>query len=254
MLASFPNPVRSYLLSWLLVYDAFRGASFKVRGDYTENLKASDCLAPLMTFMFDVLGHSAARPLNLDKAGFEPEHIRSYDIQVADGEPDERSMRWLLVHLFYLSLKYVPGLFKSWFRDCRSKQTTNAVESWMTKYFSPLVISESLDEVAEWAANQEPPEEDENELLVKVSRAAKEITAGYEVDELHASIAIRIPAQYPLEPVEVSGINRVAASESKWKSWIMITQGVINFSVCLTTITLLLRPVTDTKSDRMAVS
>ncbi|KAB5545912.1 hypothetical protein GE09DRAFT_968044 [Coniochaeta sp. 2T2.1] len=227
VLASFPTPIRSYLLSWHLVFDAFRTAASKVRGDYAEQLKATASLEPLLNFMFDVLGHSAARPLNLDKAGFDADHIRTYDLKTADGEPDERNMQWLLIHLFYLSMKYLPGLFKSWFLDCRSKQTKVAVESWMTKYFSPVIIAENLDEVADWAAKQEAPEDDEKELMVKVSRAAREVTAGYEVDELQASIAIRIPPGYPLESVSVVGIQRVAVSEKKWQNWLMITQGVI---------------------------
>ena len=100
-------------------------------------------------------------------------------------------MQWLLIHLYYLVLKFVPGLFKSWFIDCRSKQTRIAVEGWMVKHFSPIIVSEALDDVATWAESQEPPADDEKELVVKVSRAAKEVTAGYEVDESHAAIADR---------------------------------------------------------------
>jgi hypothetical protein len=46
-------------------------------------------------------------------------------------------------------------------------------------------------------------------------------------------IAIRLPANYPLEGVKVDGVNRVAVSEKKWTSWLMITRGVITFSVCV---------------------
>ncbi|KAK7750841.1 hypothetical protein SLS62_007240 [Diatrype stigma] len=230
LLAKFPTPIRSYLLSWHLVFDTFQAASFKVRGDYAENLKSGNYINPLMEFTFDVLGHSAAHALNLDKANFTEDDIRKYDLKLAEAETEERNMQWLLIHLFYLVLKYVPGLFKAWFIDCRSKQTKIAVHSWMTKYFSPIIISDALDEVASWAATQEAPADDENELIVKVSRAAKEVTAGYEVDELQASISIRIPPEYPLEGVTVNGINRVAVNEKKWQSWIMTTQGVITFS------------------------
>lgn len=231
VLVQFPTPIRSYLLSWHLVFDTFQAASFKVRGDYAENLKSAKYIGPLMDFTFDVLGHSAAHALNLDKANFTEEHIRKYDLKLAEAETEERNMQWLLVHLFYLVLKYAPGLFKTWFIDCRSKQTKIAVHNWMTKYFSPIIISDALDEVTSWAATQEAPADDENELIVKVSRAAKEITAGYEVDELQAAISIRIPPEYPLEGVAVNGINRVAVNEKKWQSWIMTTQGVITFSV-----------------------
>lgn len=230
-LARFPTAIRSYLLTWHLVFDAFQAASFKVRSDYAESLKSENYIGPLMDFTFDVLGHSAAHGLNLDRANFTTEHIRSYDLKLAEAESEERNMQWLLVHLHYLVLKYIPGLFKAWFIECRSKQTKIAVESWVSKYFSPIIISEALDDVAGWAASQEAANEDDKELIVRVSRAAKEVTAGYEVDELQAAIAIKVPPAYPLEGVSVEGVNRVAVNEKKWQSWIMATQGVITFSV-----------------------
>ncbi|KAG7118589.1 E3 ubiquitin-protein ligase listerin like [Verticillium longisporum] len=230
VLAQFPTAIRSYLLTWCLVFDAYSTASLKVRNDYTEHLKTENYVGPLMEFTFDVLGHSAAHALNLDREGLTIEQIRSYDLKVADSEPEEKNLHWLLVHLYYLTLKYIPGLFRAWYIECRSKQTKIAVEAWMIKYFSPLIISEVLDEVAVWASSQEAPAADENELVVKVSPTAKEITAGYEVDESLASIAIRVPAGYPLEGVNVVGLNRVAVNERKWQSWLMTTQGVITFS------------------------
>ncbi|KAH6658918.1 hypothetical protein BKA67DRAFT_665755 [Truncatella angustata] len=229
-LAQFPTPIRSYLLTWHLVFDAFSTASFKVRGDYADNLKNANYIGPLMNFTFDVLGHSAAHGLNLDRANFTVEQIRDYDLKLAESETEERNMQWLLIHLYYLVLKFVPGLFKSWHTDCRSKQTKIAVEDWMVKYFSPIIVSEALDDVAKWASEQEPPADDEKELAVKISRTAKEVTAGYEVDEFQASIAIKIPPAFPLESVAVVGVNRVAVNERKWQSWIMTTKGVITFS------------------------
>ncbi|KAI0477955.1 hypothetical protein F4859DRAFT_43090 [Xylaria cf. heliscus] len=230
IMAQFPTPVRSYLLSWHLVFDAFQAASFKVRSDYAENLKAEDYISPLMNFTFDVLGHSAAHGLNLDRAGFTAQNIRYYDLKLAESESEERNMQWILIHLYYLVLRFVPGLFKAWYIGCRSKQTKIAVEGWMARYFSPIIISETLDDVVEWNESQNAPADDEKELIVKVSRAAREVIAGYEVDDLQASIAIRIPPEFPLEAVTVVGTNRVAVDERKWKSWILTTQGVITFS------------------------
>ncbi|KAH7146323.1 hypothetical protein EDB81DRAFT_487650 [Dactylonectria macrodidyma] len=230
MLAEFPSPIRAYLLSWKLVFDAFSTSSFKIRNDLTESLKTDNTAGPLLDFMFDVLGHSAAQPLKLERVNLHPEQIIDYDIKLAESEPEEKNMQWLLVHLFYLTLKYTPGLFRAWYIDCRSKQTRIAVESWTTKYLSPLTISDTLDEVQEWADGQEPPAMDEQELVVKVARAAREVTAGYEVDESQASIVIKVPPSYPIEGVTVSSLHRVAVNEKKWQSWIMTTQGVITFS------------------------
>ena len=184
--------------------------------------------------MFDVLGHSAAHPINLDKARFDASTIRSYDMWEAnDSETNERSMQWLLVNLYYQCLKYTPNLAKAWWVDCKSKQTRIAVESWTERFFSPLVIADTLDEVTKWSEEQETPSEDEKELLVKVSKKSREVFAGYEVDDMMMQIVIRLPATYPLEGVKVDGVNRVAVTEKKWTSWLMITQGVITFSVRL---------------------
>ncbi|XWX01138.1 hypothetical protein V2A60_009163 [Cordyceps javanica] len=229
-LAQFPLAIRCYLLSWKLVFDAFSGASFKVRNDFTENLKTDNYVGPLLDFAFDVLGHSAAHALNLDKEGFSSEHIYNYDVKLADTDTEEKSLQWLLVHLYYLVLKYTPGLFRTWYIDCRSKQTRIAVEAWTTKYYSPLIIGDNLDDVQKWADTQEAPAMDEQELQVRVSKAAREVTAGYEVDEAQASIVIKVPASYPIEGVTVASLNRVAVTDRKWQSWIMTTQGVITFS------------------------
>lgn len=230
MLAEFPSAIRSYLLSWKLVFDAFAASSFKVRIDFTENLKTDNTLSPLLEFMVDVLGHAVAHPLKLDKVNLGAEQIRNYDVKLADSEPEEKNMQWLLVHLFYLTLKFIPSLFRTWYIDCRSKQTRIAVESWTTKYFSPLTVSDALDEVQQWADSQEPPAMDEQELVVKVARAAREVVASYEVDEDNAAIGIKIPTSYPIEGVTVMGLHRVAVSEKKWQSWILTTQGAITFS------------------------
>lgn len=231
ILVHFPNPIRSYLLSWKLVFDAYEGAAYKVRADYTEDLKTNGAIGPMMDFMFDVLGHSAAKPLNLDKEGLTTEDVQDYDINVADSLPEEKNMHWLLVHLFYLTLRYTPGLFKTWFLDCRSKQTKIAIEPWLTKYFSPIIIHNAIAEVEKWSKSQEVSDADEKELIVKVHYAQREITAAYVIDdggdEQQAAILLKIRPNYPLDFVDVVGLNRVACSERTWQSWLRITQGVI---------------------------
>ncbi|KFY56103.1 hypothetical protein V496_06791 [Pseudogymnoascus sp. VKM F-4515 (FW-2607)] len=230
ILSQFPPPIRTYLLSWHLIFDAFSTASHKVRNDYTTQLKTENLIAPLLNLLFDILGHSAGKPLNLDRARLKSDAIRVYDMDVASAEPDEYNMQWLLVHLYYLCLKFTPGLVKSWYLECKSKQTRLAVESWTEKSFSPLVIVDTLDDVEIWAAGLEAPPDDEKELIVKVSKKSREVYAGYEVDEMTMQIAIRFPPIYPLESIKVDGVNRVAVSEKQWQSWLMIIQGVITFS------------------------
>lgn len=234
MLEQFPTPIRSYLLSWKLVFDAYEGAAYKVRAHYTEDLKTNDAIGPLMDFMFDVMGHSAASPINLDKEGLTVDDIQDYDVKIADALPEEKNMHWLLAHLFYLTLKFTPGLFKAWFLDCRSKQTRIAIEPWMIKYFSPIITHDAIAEVEKWSKSQEISDQDEKELIVKVHYTQREITAAYAIDdggdEQQASILIKIKPNYPLDFVDVVGLNRVACNERTWQSWLRITQGIITIS------------------------
>lgn len=141
-------------------------------------------------------------------------------------------MNWLLIHLFYLILKYIPGLFKLWYLDCRSKQTTNTIQSWMQKFFSPLIISDALDEVVAWSLMQEEAADaDQQEVIVKVSKTMKEVSAGYPVDDDAATISLRVPTSYPLDPVDVVSVKRVAVKEDKWQSWLKGTKAVMMFGV-----------------------
>lgn len=233
VLVQFPVSIRSYLLSWKLVFDAYEGAAYKVRADFTNNLRTHGAMAPLMEFMFDVLGHSAANPLNLEREGLTAEETQYYDLKIADSLSEEKNMHWLLVHLFYLTLKFTPGLFKAWYLDCRSKQTKIAIEPWMSKYFSPLIVHDAIAEVEKWAKSQEV-DSDEKELIIKAHHNTREITAAYPIDddgeEQQASILIKIKPNYPLDFVDVAGINRVGCSERTWLSWLRITQGIITVS------------------------
>ncbi|KAK4150086.1 hypothetical protein C8A00DRAFT_37319 [Chaetomidium leptoderma] len=231
-LSQFPIAIRSYLLAWHLVFDAYSKASFRIRSDYTDNLKGGQHLDPLLRFLVDVLGHALARALDLDREGFTAEHIRSYSIDLADSEPAERGMNWLLIHLFYLILKYIPGLFKMWYLECPSKQTKNTVQVWMQRFFSPLIIADALDEVVEWSLKQEQGDADTQEILVKVSKSSREITAGYPVDDDAATISLHVPKSYPLDPVDVVSVKRVAVKEDKWQSWLKATKAVIMFGNC----------------------
>ncbi|KAI9719726.1 MAG: hypothetical protein M1812_003214 [Candelaria pacifica] len=219
---TMPLPLRGYLLSWLLVFSHFINSSFKVKSDYVANIKEGGYITGLLDFMFDLLGHSSRKPVDASK--FD---ISTYDFH--NDEMPEKDMQWLLIHLYYLSLIHIPSLTKNWWLDCKSRQTKLAVETWTEKYISPLIVIFELANVSEWA----PTQEDEDKLLVKVSNKAKEVNVAYEVDEQAMQIAIRLPGAYPLHLATVEGVHRVGVTERQWRSWLIITQGVIAFSVSL---------------------
>ncbi|KAL1960846.1 hypothetical protein VTO42DRAFT_5829 [Malbranchea cinnamomea] len=215
--------IRCYLLSWKTVFDHFIHASIPVREQYTVNIKEHECLPPLLEFMFDFLQDQKEKLIDASKFS-----IRTFDLDQSDSA--EKETQWLLVHLYYLCLKYLPNLTKAWWMDSK-KRVKGPIEAWTEKYITPFIIEDSLNEVSEWSSAQDWSNE-EQPLDVKVSQKAAEIVASIEIDEESppTSIAISLPSTYPLQQAAVIGRYRVVVDEKKWKNWLLTIQGVIMFS------------------------
>ncbi|EED21464.1 RING zinc finger protein, putative [Talaromyces stipitatus ATCC 10500] len=213
--------IRSYLLSWKLVFDHFSNASLPVQENYAENIKEHQILTPLLEFTFDFLQKSHGKLVDASK--FD---IRSWE-PIED--PGEQDSQWLLIHLYYLSLKHLSLFTKNWWIDSK-KRIKGPVETWTQKYITPSIIEDALTGVSTWIQTQE--EDYERPLSVKVSHRAAEIIASIPVDEDSppVAMAISLPPAYPLQPAIVTGRSRVLVDEKKWRSWMLIIQGVIMFS------------------------
>ncbi|GME41096.1 Zinc finger RING-type protein [Neofusicoccum parvum] len=219
---AMPLDLRGYLFSWLLIFDHFTNSSYKVKTDYIEHLQKEGHVPQLLDFLAEFLGHTKGRPIDISKFDVAQYDPHATDTPLADA-------RYLAAHLYFLTLQHLPSLAKSWWIDCKSRQTVLAVESWTERFISPHIITAALSAVSEWANSQDNAAADEA-LTIKVNQRGKEITAGYEVDEQFMTIVIRLPPTYPLAPVVVEGVNRVAVSEQKWQSWLRNCQGVVTFS------------------------
>lgn len=217
---SMPPFLQSYVLSWHLIFDHWDGASDAVKNDYVNSLKEGSYIDGLLHFAAEFLITTRVRPV--DASRFEIDTYR------AGEEPPERDARWLLIHLYYLALKHLPTLSKTWWRDNTSRQTQMSVESWTEKYISSYIIAAELSAVSSWATSREV--DSDQPLTIKISNSTREITAAIPIDEHFMSIAITLPPSYPLARATVSGLHRVGVTEQKWRSWIITTQGVINFS------------------------
>ncbi|PGH37091.1 hypothetical protein GX50_00074 [[Emmonsia] crescens] len=215
--------LRCYLLSWKTVFDHFNNASLAVQESYVSNVKENNCLNPLLEFMFDFLQHPHGKLVDASK--FD---VRSFSLD--ESEPAQKETQCLLVHLYYLCLKYLPNLTKVWWIDSK-KRVKGQVEAWTEKYISPLIIEDSLRSVSEWFSAQNFTGQ-EQPLQVKVSHRTAEIIASIDVDEDSppTSVAISLPSTYPLQQAVVEGRARVAVDEKKWRSWLLTIQGVIMFS------------------------
>lgn len=118
---------RSYLLGWKLVFDHWSNASYTVQSNYVRNIKEGDCLSQLLDLIFEIL--IGSRPKPCDASKYE---IESYMPDFEDSP--EKDLHWLLIHLYYLSLKHLPALSKAWWRDHCTRQLQKPVEAWTQKY------------------------------------------------------------------------------------------------------------------------
>lgn len=217
-----PLVLRSYLLSWNIIFDHWTNASDALKADYISSLKDGTYLNGLLTLASEFLITSRSKPVEATKF-----NIGSY-VEDPSASP-EKDTQHFLTHLYYLALKHVPTLSKNWWRDSTSRQTQIALESWTEKYISPLLIAAELATVNDWAPSAND-DSDLQPLTIKTSLPAREITASIPIDEQTMSIAIHLPPSYPLSRATVTGLRRVGVTEQKWRSWVITTQGVINFS------------------------
>lgn len=221
---TMPLSLQGFLYSWRVLFDHFTGSSYRVKSDYVEQIKEGGYLTGLLDLIFDFLGHTRGRPVDASK----------FDVQeyTAGMEPSpEKDVQWLLSHLYYLALSNLPSLVKSYFLDVRSRQTSQAIDTWTAKYISPLIVTSSLQSVAEWAEKSVKDDPDYENMNVKVGMRSKEINVTYLVDEQTMAIKVILPDTYPLDSAKVVTVNRVAVKEEKWQSWLRNCQGVITFSV-----------------------
>ena len=129
---SIPLSLRTYLLSWKLVFDHWTNASYALQADYAASLKDEIYLSNLLDFTasFLVTGRIKA---------FDASRFDIMDFSPEEGESPERDAQVLLVHIYTLCLICLPNLSKTWWRDSKSRQTTIDVESWTEKYVSSSI-------------------------------------------------------------------------------------------------------------------
>lgn len=211
---------QSYLLGWILVFDHFTTASYKLREAYFADIKSRNLLPSLLTLICDICRITSGRPLDVSKLD-----IKTFAPSPAETEQMEE--QWLVVHLYYCCLLYLPSLTRSWFIEQKNR-VKSPLESWTQKYFSSTLTSTAIATVTEWVASQ-PQEENEAPIVVKSSTNGSEAVASIAVDPESPpiSLAISLPSSYPLESPTVSSRTRVGVSEKNWQSWLRTFQIII---------------------------
>lgn len=132
----------------------------------------------------------------------------------------------LAAHLYYRALLTIPSLIHSWVLDCKDRQLTNAVTTYTSTHFSPVIIRAELEHVRTHSVSTESntPSIVDESMSVKVAQAINEVVATYSVDEHQLEIKFKIPFDWPLHRVEVKDVKVVGVEERKWRAWVLGVQ------------------------------
>jgi hypothetical protein len=134
-----PSPLLRYLLSWKLIFDHWKNASYQVQSDYVDSIKDGTYLKDLLSFAFDFLIHSRGVKHMVNPS--------KYDIKIyvpSTAENPENDVQWLLTHLYYLALEHLPLLCKSWWRSECPRALEKQVEEWTERYVCQSKLSHLL--------------------------------------------------------------------------------------------------------------
>ncbi|KAH9450481.1 hypothetical protein Pst134EB_018017 [Puccinia striiformis f. sp. tritici] len=108
-----------------------------------------------------------------------------------------------------------------------SKQTAfdECCQFYQCRQFSPILISQELGKFKEPATIQLLSDEN---MSIKVSPVIKEVKVTYTVDEESMEIVVRIPSDYPLQPVEVLDIRKVGIPDTTGGLGSVVQQSIAN--------------------------
>ncbi|CAH7673029.1 hypothetical protein PPACK8108_LOCUS7884 [Phakopsora pachyrhizi] len=209
----------SSMLGWLLVFSYFENSSTRLRSRYNSQLSDTNLIdEKLLPLLYNVMNVTdRGKPKDVSVWG-----ISSFNI--SDLNESSLHSTALAAYLYYVSLRVVPSHIRSWWEACRNKQLSKNVAGFTSKFLSPILINHELEKVKDPDLLESLTDD---KMIIKVSQVAKEVKAIYIVDDETMEIIIRIPNDYPLQPVDVLDVKKVGVSESTWRAWLLVVQQAI---------------------------
>ncbi|KAI9028280.1 hypothetical protein CLU79DRAFT_832688 [Phycomyces nitens] len=220
------NEILGFLLSWLLMFDHFNEITFKLKQEYTTQLKDGDLISLLLPVLFNILG--AGYTQDVKPFDLAPWDIDSYELEGFE-LTSEISYLILASHLYFRALKQVPSLVRSWWVGCKNRQLTLGVGSYTEKYFSPRLINNELEMLNRPDIMADLSDNGDNTFTVRALKSANEVMANYLVDDQTLSVCIKLPKTYPLNQINVEGVAKIGVNEKQWRGWMFAVSAVIGF-------------------------
>ncbi|KAJ3574319.1 hypothetical protein NP233_g1845 [Leucocoprinus birnbaumii] len=208
------------LLGWMLIFDLFQDASFKVKSGYIEQLRNQELIGnnfiPLLLVILR-LEAGLEKAFKLNVWSINDFYVDLFELG------SSISIHLLAAHLYYRALLTVPSLIYSWLSNCKDRQLSTTITSYTSQYFSPVIIDVELAHVKGPAGR----ELSDDSMTIKVATAVNEVQASYLVDEHQLEIKLKIPTDWPLHKIEVKDLKRVGVDQDRWRAWILAVQQTI---------------------------
>jgi hypothetical protein len=99
------------------------------------------------------------------------------------------------------------------------------VVDYTASYFSPGIIRAELAQVRQ--ADPASELHTTENLVIKVSPSAGEVTASYTVDDQVLELSLRLPNDWPLHRLDIRDTKMVGVSEDKWRAWVLGVQQIV---------------------------
>lgn len=186
----------------------------------------------------------------------------TFTAELALNPNNEQLFQVLALQVLYSLAWTFPSAFRSWWAGLPQSHrgTSMAIEQFVTKYISPLIVEREFSCIRLQAATEADVEErlaqlsltfdtsdmdgvvvDDKmavaptplaEIMEEYDDATVKITTGqvaltYTVDDSAIEINILLPTSYPLTIPQIESIKRVAVPEKRWRSWLVAAQGLV---------------------------
>ncbi|EJS44195.1 YMR247C [Saccharomyces arboricola H-6] len=213
-----------YLWYWHLILMYFQDTSYNMRQLFIEQLKEVDLINKMFDFITDQVD---LRDTDFWKQ-VDTNEISGYDIVGNEFSPYKEDVfeecKKLLGYILYQLFNNVGSLTSTWWLNIKDRSWQNDIEKFVSQFISPILINNEFDEIN---SKMDRLTSSDDALTIKLNNITNEVKASYLIDEQKLEISFKLPKNYPLTNIQVTGVSRVGISEQKWKQWIMSTQHVI---------------------------
>ncbi|MCO5575766.1 hypothetical protein L7F22_029570 [Adiantum nelumboides] len=125
---------------------------------------------------------------------------------------EEDTVSSLAAGLYGLLLQVLPACVRVWFTGLRDRSAASSVESFTTKFCSPLLLADEFSQVHSSTVA-------DDSLTIKANQGLGEVTVVYKKEEAGMDMIIKMPKCYPLKAVDIECTKRLGISETRLRKW-----------------------------------